>query len=102
MSFRVCFLSILLLSALQAFGQTVSKEDVLSAVRMSSALIECGYTEEGVEMGQAASRLMPQVDLTDKSEEVVEAFVIGKQAVAAGEVTCKEVLEHARKAGIVK
>lgn len=86
--------------AAPAVAQTVNKEDVLGAVRLSSALIECGHKEKGVKVGQSAVELMPGAGLSSNSEEVMEAFVLGKQAVANGEVTCEEVLEHARRAGI--
>ncbi len=93
-------LVVAMLLASHAAAQTVNKEDVLGAVRLSSALIECGHKEKGVKVGQSAVELMPDAGLSSNSEEVMEAFVLGKQAVANGEVTCEEVLEHARRAGV--
>lgn len=99
-------LVILAISMLQlaapAMAQKASKEDVLGAIRLSSALIECGHKEQGVRVGQSAADLMSSVDLDQNSEEVMEAFVLGKQAVATGEVSCEEVLEHAKREGVVK
>ncbi len=86
---------------LSAFAQsTVSKEDILGAIRMSGALIACGYNDEGAKIGLAATELLPRVGLNDKSDEVAEAFVRGAQAIKDGELTCAAIVDHARKAGI--
>ena len=102
MNYRFYAPMVLFLAATPAAAQPVNKEDVLGALRLSSALIECGLTEEGVEVGKSAASQMSQVGLTQQSAEVVEAFVVGKQTVETGEITCQEVIEHARRAGVME
>jgi hypothetical protein len=77
-----------------------TKDDVIGLIRISGALVACGYTDEGVKAGESAIKVLPLFDLNDKSPEVLEAFVRGKQIVDNGEATCKQIVDHAKAAGI--
>lgn len=67
------------LTGIATTAQAVTRDDVLGMVRISGALIACGYNDEGVKAGNAAVNALPLVGLHDKSPEVAEAFVRGKQ-----------------------
>ena len=97
------YFALLVLFASPLYAQTsVSKRDVLGSVTMSGSLIACGYKHEGKLIGQAAIAAFPLVGLDDKSDEVAEAFVKGGTAIQDNKVTCKAVVDYAKRAGIVK
>ena len=92
--------ALLTLVALPMFAQSVTKQDVLGFVTLSGALIRCGHIAQGKQIGLAAVNLFPQFGLNDKSDEVIEAMMKGKNVIDQHLITCADAVNHAKQAGI--
>jgi hypothetical protein len=101
--YTVLYVAILIVVSSPAQAQNpVNKVSILQTVTLSGSLIKCGYTKIGSNIGLAASKLFPRVSLTDKSPEVINAFLKGESVIKNNVVTCSDIVSYARRIGLMR